>query len=127
MKNNANVSHYAQLNDENVVIQVIVVDDSNAKNLSGEVDEEVGIQYCQNLLGGYWKRCSKDGDFYYRKNHPDKNYTYDAAHDAFIPPKPFASWVLNDKAQWEAPVAMPTDGKMYSWDEEQKQWAEVKA
>jgi len=57
-----------------------------------------------------------------RKNYAGVGYTYDADIDAFIPPKPYASWVLNDAAQWEAPVAMPDDGQMYSWDEDSQSW-----
>jgi hypothetical protein len=73
---------------------------------------------------GKHKNTEQNGNV--RKNYAEIGYTYQADIDAFVPPKPFASWVLNDKAQWEAPVAMPTDGKMYSWDEEQKQWTEAK-
>jgi hypothetical protein len=61
-----------------------------------------------------------------RKNYAGIGYSYDAGRDAFIPPKPFASWTLNDTTcLWDAPVAMPTDGKLYRWDEEAGNWVEV--
>jgi len=61
-----------------------------------------------------------------RKNYAGIGYSYDAGRDAFIPPKPFASWTLNDTTcLWDAPVAMPTDGKPYTWDEEAGNWVEV--
>jgi hypothetical protein len=60
-----------------------------------------------------------------RKNYAGIGYTYREDIDAFVPPKPFASWLLNADAQWEAPVAMPTDGKMYSWDEATTSWVEA--
>ena len=61
-----------------------------------------------------------------RKNYAGLGYTYDRTRNAFIPPKPFASWTLNeDSCLWEPPVALPTDGKMYRWDEETTNWVEV--
>ncbi|NDF98322.1 MAG: hypothetical protein EB101_05245 [Chitinophagia bacterium] len=85
-------------------------------------------------LGGTWKKTSYNtqggvhalGGTPYRKNYAGIGYKYDAARDAFIPPKPFNSWVLNDDTcLWEAPVAYPTDGKMYTWDEASTSWVEV--
>jgi hypothetical protein len=61
-----------------------------------------------------------------RKNYAGVGYTYDAVRDAFIPPKPYASWLLNeDTCLWEAPTPMPTDDKMYRWDEETASWIEI--
>ncbi len=61
-----------------------------------------------------------------RKNYAGIGYTYDSVRDAFIPPKPFNSWLLNeDSCLWEAPVAMPTDGKLYSWNEDNQSWDEI--
>jgi hypothetical protein len=116
------MAHFAQLDENNLVTNVIVV--ANEELMEDGVESEAkGIAFCQSLFGGNWKQTSYNGNV--RKNYAGIGYTYQADIDAFVPPKPFASWVLNDKAQWEAPVAMPTDGKMYSWDEEQKQWEEV--
>jgi len=116
------MAHFAQLDENNVVTQVIVV--ANEELMEDGVESEVkGIAFCQSLFGGNWKQTSYNGNI--RKNYAGIGYTYQADIDAFVPPKPFASWVLNDKAQWEAPVAMPTDDKVYSWDEEQQNWIEV--
>ena len=70
------------------------------------------------------KRTSYNGN--YRKNYAGVGYTYDADRDAFIPPKPFASWLLNEEScLWEAPVAHPADGGMYTWDEDAQNWVAV--
>jgi hypothetical protein len=116
------MAHFAQLDENNVVTQVIVI--ANEELMEDGVESEAkGIAFCQSLFGGNWKQTSYNGNV--RKNYAGIGYTYQADIDAFVPLKPFASWVLNDKAQWEAPVAMPTDDKMYSWDEEQQNWIEV--
>ena len=116
------MAHFAQLDENNLVTNVIVV--ANEELMEDGVESEVkGIAFCQSLFGGNWRQTSYNGNM--RKNYAGIGYTYQADIDAFVPPKPFASWVLNDKAQWEAPVAMPTDDKMYSWDEQNQQWAEV--
>ena len=73
---------------------------------------------------GTWLETRKDGSI--RKNYAGIGYTYDAANDAFIEPKPFDSWVLNEETfKWEAPVAYPTDGNIYNWNETDQQWDEV--
>jgi hypothetical protein len=75
-------------------------------------------------LGGTWKQTSYNANF--RKNYAGVGYTYDSQRDAFVPPRPFASWVLDeDTCLWAAPVAYPDDGKMYSWDEDTTSWAEA--
>ena len=120
------MAHFARLDDNNVVQQVIVVANKDTADADGNELESIGVAFCQKLLGGNWKQTSYNGNI--RKNYAGIGYTYDAAIDAFVPPKPFPSWVLNnDTAQWEAPVPMPTDGKMYSWDEDTQSWVEVAA
>ena len=118
------MAHFAQLDENNVVTQVIVVHNNELLD-DGVESEAKGIAFCQSLFGGNWKQTSYNGSI--RKNYAGAGYIYHEDIDAFVSPKPFASWVLNDKAQWEAPVAMPTDDKMYSWDEQNQQWTEVKA
>jgi hypothetical protein len=114
------VAHFAQT-ENNIVIKVIVVDNKDTSNEEGVEIEQIGIDFCSNLLGGTWKQTSYNGNI--RKNYAGVGYTYDEGRDAFIAPKPYASWVLDeDKAQWKAPVDMPTDGKGYSWNEENKTW-----
>ena len=81
------------------------------------------MAFCQKLLGGNWKQTSYHGKV--RKNYAGVGYTYRADIDAFVAPQPYPSWTLDADAQWQAPVPMPTDGKMYSWDEAAQAWTEV--
>ena len=116
------MAHFAQLDENNVVTQVIVV--ANEELMEDVVESEVkGIAFCQSLFGGIWKQTSYNGNI--RKNYAGIGYTYREDIDAFVPPQPYSSWMLNGKAQWEAPVAMPTDDKRYSCDETQQNWIEV--
>ena len=117
------MAHFAQLDENNIVIQVIVV--ANDELLDNGVESEVkGIAFCQSLFGGNWKQTSYNRNI--RKNYAGIGYTYDAGRDAFIPPKPFESWVLNeDTCRWDAPTPYPTDDKLYRWDEPTLSWVEV--
>ena len=119
------MAHFVELNNSNVVVQVIVV--NNEELLDNGVESEAkGIAFCQSLFGSTttWKQTSYNGTI--RQNYAGIGYTYDEDLDAFIPPKPFESWVLDEETcQWEAPVAYPTDGKNYYWDEPTTSWIEV--
>jgi hypothetical protein len=124
------MAHFCQLDENNVVTQVIVVANSDTADASGVEKEHIGAAFCEKLLGGTWKQTSYNGSI--RKNYAGLGYTYNADIDAFVPPKPFASWLLNEEtAQWNAPVAMPEDAgtgeppKRYSWDEATTSWVEV--
>jgi hypothetical protein len=118
------MAHFAQLNEENIVTQVIVVANQDTADQDGVENEAIGIEFCTNLLGGRWVQTSYNANI--RKNYAGVGYKYDAALDAFIPPQPFASWTLNNEtAQWEAPTPYPTDDKRYTWDEETTSWVEV--
>ena len=115
------MAHFAQLNEENLVTQVIVVANQDTADQDGVENEAIGIAFCQGLLGGNWKQTSYNGRI--RKNYAGIGYKYDADLDAFIPPQPFASWVLdNETCQWQPPVAMPTEGGPYTWSEERQAW-----
>ena len=119
------MAHFCKL-ENNVVKQVIVVSNQDILDEQGQESEEKGIAFCSNLLGGTWLQTSYNGNI--RKNYAGIGYTYDEGLDAFIPPKPFNSWLLDEETcQWKAPVDYPTDGKVYSWDEESKSWVEVAA
>lgn len=118
------MAHFAQLNDENLVTQVIVVANQDTADKDGVENESIGIEFCTNLLGGRWKQTSYNGNI--RKNYAGIGYKYDAELDAFIPPQPYASWTLDENAQWKAPVDYPADDKRYTWDEETTSWIEVK-
>ena len=114
------MAHFAQIS-EHIVTQVIVV--ANEELLDGGVESEAkGIAFCQSLFGGDWKQTSYNGRI--RKNYAGIGYTYDSQRDAFISPQPFPSWTLVEATcQWTAPVAMPIDGKLYSWNESTTSWA----
>ena len=103
--------------------QVIVVANKDTADANGVEKEYIGAAFCEKLLGGTWKQTSYNGTI--RKNYAGVGYTYNADIDAFVPPQPYASWILNNEtAQWEAPVPMP-EGGMYSWDEETSSWVEM--
>lgn len=116
------ISHFAELDENNVVLRVLVGDD----NLPNE-----GYDWFVENLGGTWVKTSyntvggvhTNGGTPFRKNFAGIGYTYDQERDAFIPPKPFASWILNEEScLWEAPIPYPTDGGMYKWNEETGSW-----
>jgi hypothetical protein len=117
------MAHFAELDQNNVVLRVIVVGNKDTADANGVEKEYIGAAFCERLFGGTWKQTSYNGNI--RKNYAGIGCTYREDIDAFVPPQPYSSWVLNDKAQWEAPVAMPTDDKCYSWDETQQNWIEV--
>ena len=115
------MAHFAELDGNNVVLRVIVVGNKDTSNANGVEKEYIGQAFCERLYGGNWKQTSYNGNI--RKNYAGIGYTYNSDIDAFVPPKPYASWVLNnDTAQWEAPTPMPEDGQMYSWNEETTSW-----
>ena len=117
------MAHYCRLDENNIVTQVIVIDNKDTADANGVEKEYIGAAFCERLFGGTWKQTSYNGNI--RKNYAGIGYTYQADIDAFVAPKPFASWTLDANAQWQAPTAMPTDGKMYSWNEETQTWVEV--
>lgn len=118
------MAHFAEIDENNVVLRVLVVDDLHEENGHAFLSETLG-------LGGTWLKTSYNtaagvhtlGGTPFRKNYAGIGYTYDSVRDAFIPPKPFPSWILNEEScVYEAPVAMPTDGAMYTWNEETTSW-----
>ena len=118
------MAHFAELDANNVVLRVIVVGNKDTADANGVEKEHIGAAFCERLFGGTWKQTSYNGNM--RKNYAGIGYTYNPNIDAFVPPKPYASWVLNnDTAQWEAPTPMPTDGKRYSWNEPTLSWIET--
>lgn len=120
------MAHYAEINQDGFVVQVIPGWDETVKS---------GMEQILLLeTGNIWKRTSYNtvggkhllGGAPFRKNYAGIGFTYDSARDAFIPPQPFASWVLNEETcLWDAPVAMPADGQRYSWDELTTSWGVV--
>ena len=118
------MAHFAEIDENNIVLRVVVVDNKDTADASGVEKEHIGAAHLEKILGGTWKQTSYNGNF--RKNYAGVGYSFDATRNAFIPPKPYNSWVLNEEtAQWDAPMPMPQDGKMYSWDEETTTWIEI--
>lgn len=109
------MAHWAELDENNIVLRVTVGDNN-------EPDE--GYQWLIDNLGGNWIKTSYNATI--RKNYAGVGYFYDEVLDAFIPPKPFNSWVLNEETcQWNSPVDHPNDGKIYRWNEDNISWDEV--
>jgi hypothetical protein len=111
------MAHFAKLGVGNIVERVEVVSNDIATN------EQAGVDFLNTLYGtrDAWKQTSYNGTI--RKNFAGIGYSYDQTRDAFIPPKPFNSWTLNeDTCLWEAPVAYPDDGQAYTWNETDQQW-----
>ena len=121
------MAHFAKLNSENIVEEVLVVSNEVATN------EQAGVDFLNNLLktSDTWKQTSyntvggvhKLGGTPFRKNYAGVGYKYDESRDAFIAPKPYNSWILNETScLWEAPTPYPNDGNLYIWDEENLRW-----
>jgi hypothetical protein len=122
------MAHFAQLDDDNVVLQVIVVNNSDCLDENGSESEAVGVAFCQSLFPNTrWKQTSYNGNM--RFNYAGIGYQYDPIRNAFIPPKPADrnSWIVDETTGlWKAPVDMPTEtapeGKYYTWDEGSVSW-----
>lgn len=118
------MAHFAQIDENNIVQQVIVVHNNELLDENGVEQESKGIQFCKQLFGGDWAQTSYNASF--RKNYAGIGYTYDSTRDAFIAPKPHNSWVLNEvTCQWEPPTPMPNDGNIYYWDEDSLTWVKA--
>jgi hypothetical protein len=126
------MASFAKIGLNNKVIEVVSVNNEVLKDSSGIEREELGIQFLNELYKWpIWKQTSyntiggihNNGGTPFRKNHAGIGFTYDEDRDAFIPKKPYNSWILNEQTcNWEAPVAYPTDGKRYSWNEQNLNW-----
>ena len=128
------MAHFAELDVFKKVIKVLVVNDKDTQDNNGNEVSSIGTTYLHDLLGGTWLRTSRNtlagshllGKTPFRKNYAGIGYSYDQDRDAFVPPKPYPSWVLNEETcQWDAPTAEPDDGKRYEWDEPNTQWTEI--
>ena len=120
------MAHFTRLDRANQVISVEAVNNEVITDSDGNEQEQVGIDFLTNLYEGvgWYKQTSYNSTF--RKNYAGVGYTYDKTRDAFIPPQPYSSWTLVEATcQWEAPVALPDDGKRYTWDEATTNWKEI--
>lgn len=109
------MAHFAEIDpNTNLVLRVLVVHDS---------EEHRGQQFLADdlLLGGKWVQTSYNGKI--RKNYAGVGFTYDQTRDAFIPPKPFPSWILDEETcKWKSKIQYPNDGNVYAWNEDSKEW-----
>ena len=119
------MAHFAKLGKGNVIEAVHVVNNKVITDKDGKEQEQLGIDFLNSLhkTNAVWKQTSYNRKI--RKNYAGVGYTYDEARDAFIAPKPYNSWVLDEKTCiWKAPKDYPDDGKRYYWDEPKKDWVE---
>lgn len=116
------MAHFAQLDENNIVIQVVVVNDLDCRDSNNNENEEVGIHFLKNIFGSdtKWKQTSYNNNI--RKRYAGIGFTYDEVNDVFINKKPFSSWSLNNNFDWEAPIPYPNDGNVYVWNEETTSW-----
>ena len=132
------MAHYSFLNMQNIVTEVIVGKDetdgpTNWEIHYGNFREQVCKRTSYNTRGGVYYdpatgQPAEDQSKAFRKNYAGIGYTYDSSKDAFIAPKPYASWTLNNTTcKWEAPVTFPTDEKPYRWNEDTTNWVEIEA
>jgi len=121
------MAHFARIDENNIVIDVLVVPDEQEHRGNDFLANDLG-------LGGVWVKTSYntqggvhlEGGVPFRKNFAGIEYTYDVVRDAFIPPKPYPSWILDENTcWWETPIPYPNDGKDYYWDEDTVSWIEI--
>ena len=119
------MAHFAQLDENNIVLQVVSIENSEIVDEQNVEQESLGVAFCQTLFGSdtQWKQTSYNRNF--RKNYAGIGFKYDSARDAFIAPQPFPSWVLNESdCSWRSPVDLPSDYDevIYNWDEDNQAW-----
>jgi hypothetical protein len=115
------MAHFAELDNNNKVIRVIVVNNAVLLNNQDNGDEALGADFCNSLLGGRWVQTSYNSSF--RKNFAGTGYIYDSELDAFIAPQPYPSWILEESTcAWTSPTPYPNDGLKYVWNEETTSW-----
>jgi hypothetical protein len=109
------MAHYAEIDDKNIVIRVIVIPNE------AEPTEQAGIDYCHNLFGGRWLKTSYNNNI--RRVFASPGFYYDQLRDEFIPPRPYPSWVFDNASHsWQPPVMPPNDHQLFYWDEYTKTW-----
>ena len=115
------MAHFAKLDDNNVVIQVLVVNNDVLLKTDGTESEYKGKVFLNELFGNAtWVQTSYNGNF--RKQYAGIGFTYDETNDVFITPQPYNSWTLDSNFDWQPPTPMPTDGQVYIWNEETLSW-----
>lgn len=118
------MAHFAELDENNKVLRVIVVDNKDTSTADGVEKESIGVAFCEKLFGGTWVQTSYNGNF--RKKYAGIGDSYNQTLDAFVPPKPYPSWTYNfETGKWDPPVPQPYDNNIYIWDEAKQNWVIV--
>lgn len=121
------MAHFVRLDSFNRVDKVIVISNDDILDENGAENENLGIQLCRELIGNEnstWVQTSYNSSF--RNKFAGIGYTYSLENNVFIEPKPYESWTLNESTfDWEPPVAYPTDGKVYNWNEDSGSWVAI--
>jgi hypothetical protein len=121
-----NMAHFAKIGVGNIVTEVYLLN-NEVLMINGVENEQQGAEFLQNLYGSRDSYIQTSYNNNFRKNYAGVGFTYDQARDAFIPPQPFDSWLLNeDTCLWDAPTPRPDDDKNYYWNEETLGWVEPK-
>jgi hypothetical protein len=115
------MAHFAELDNNNIVLRVVVINNDQILDSDGNESESVGQGFCHNLYGGRWIQTSYNNKV--RKYYASPGMSYREDLDVFVLPQPYPSWIYNDEIKdWEAPVPRPQDGLMYEWDESIGDW-----
>jgi len=117
------MAHFAELDENNIIKQVIVVHNNELLDEDGNESEQKGIDFCVAHYGGTWIQTSYNNRF--RGTYAAIGFSYHEEEDIFVTPQPFASWSRNG-SHWEAPTPYPTDEKMYAWNEQNLSWEEIR-
>ena len=118
------MAHFAELDENNIVTQVVVVHNNELLDENGKESEQKGIDFCVAHFGGRWVQTSYSESF--RKNYASIDYMYNEENDCFISPSPFPSWKLNNTSfKWEAPKPRPDLNNIYDWDESTLSWVKI--
>lgn len=116
------MAHFAEINEQNMVLRIIVVNNDVIRDSQGNEIEEIGISFCKNLFGGTWIQTSYNAKI--RGKYAAIGDTYNLREDLFISPQPYPSWIRTG-SYWQAPVPLPEDEKMYKWNEEELRWDQI--
>jgi hypothetical protein len=114
------MAHFAKIDENNIVTQVIVVANSDCGGGQYPESDPIGAAFCNKLLGGTWKQTSYNHNF--RKHYAGIGFKFDEDKDIFIIPQPYPSWTLDNNGNWNAPIEKPNDGNKYKWNEEILNW-----
>ena len=116
------MAHFAELDDSNIVLRVIVISNDDIKDKKGKESESIGTALCAEMLGGRWIQASFSGSI--RGRFPGVGWHYDSVLNEFFPPKPYPSWTWSEDG-WASPIPEPDDGVAYEWNEDQQNWIPI--